>query len=79
MVAVMTSEERNRLAREKGISPGTFARWVREQGEEAARLRVRVSYSEAGRLGRKASGDSWVWDRRPPGPRVESRGMPYDW
>ena len=79
MVAVMTSEERKRLAREKGISPGTLARWIREHGEDAAKVRTKIDASQAGRLGRQASGDSWLWGAAPARPRVQSRGTPFDW
>ena len=75
----MTSDECVELARAKGVTVATVRRWVRLYGEDEARLRVRVSFSEAGRMGRQASGDGWGWDSRPPRPRVQSRGLPFDW
>ncbi len=78
-VAVMTSDECRELAKAKGVTVATVRRWVREHGEDAARQRVRIDASQAGRMGRKVSGDTWGWDSRPPRPRVQSRDAPFDW
>ena len=75
----MTSGEYVELARAKGVTVATVRRWVRLYGEDEARRRVKVSFSEAGRRSRAVSGDTWGWDSRPPRPRVQSRGAPFDW
>ena len=75
----MTREELQTLARAKHITVTTLLRWIRELGEDGARRRERISYGEAGRMGRKVNGDTWGWDSRPPRQRYQSRGMPYDW
>lgn len=75
----MTSDECVELARAKGVTVATIRRWVRLYGEDGARRRVRVSFSEAGRRSRAVSGDTWGWGNRPQWQRGQSRGMPFDW
>lgn len=75
----MTGDEYVELARAKGVTVATVRRWVRLYGEDEARQRVRIDASQAGRMGRKVSGDTWGWDSRPPRPRYRSQAMPFDW
>ncbi len=76
----MTKEDLEGLAREKGVTVTTIRRWLREGGEDAARRRVKVEASSAGRMGRQASGDEWLWGQPPARPpRYQARARPFDW
>lgn len=75
----MTREEIQALAREKAVTPTTIRRWVRDFGEDGARVRTKITASEAGRLGRLASGDAMVWSKPARPPAYRSRCEVFDW
>ncbi len=75
----MTREEIARLAAEKAVTPATIRRWIRDYGEDSARVRTKITASEAGRLGRLASGDAVVWSKPDRPPAYRSRCEVFDW
>ena len=76
----MTNEEYRELAKARGVSVTTIKRWLKVYGEELARERTKTTPSEAGKLGRKTSGDGWLWRAAPARTiRYQPRSLPYDW
>ena len=75
----MTREELQTLAKAKNVNPATLRRWIREHGEDSARVRNKITASEAGRLGRLASGDAVVWSKPARPPAYRSRCTIFDW
>ena len=51
-MAVLTLEKCGELAKAKGVTVATIRRCIREHGEDAAKVRTKVTANEVGRLGR---------------------------